>query len=112
VLAQAASSNDAARLESAKDLLTNTGSTAASDREQVNAHLKAMASLLRDVEIVATHAEAPLANADAKAAVDRLVPAYGGERGVRAFAAIDRALAAVASNVGIKVVADWLVLQL
>ena len=112
VLMQAAASNDAARLGAAKDLLANTGATAASDREQVNAHLQAMASLLRDVEILATRADAPLANADTPASVERLVPAYGGERGVRAFAAIDRALAAVGSNVGIKVVADWLVFQL
>ena len=113
VLIQAASSQDAARLEAAKDLLANTGgSSAASDREQVNAHLKAMASLLRDIEIIATRAEAPLANDDVKTAIERLVPAYGGERAVRAFAAIDRAMAAIASNVGVKVVADWLVLQL
>lgn len=112
VLAHAAAAGDATRLDAAKDLLANTGSTAASDREQVTAHLKAMASLLRDVAVLATSAAAPLANADLKSALERLVPAYGGERGVRAFAAIDRAITAVSSNVGIKVVADWLVLQL
>ena len=112
VLAQAAASTDGTRLDSARDLLANTGSTAASDREQVNAHLKAMASLLRDVAIVATRAGTPLANDDLRASIERLAPAYGGERGVRAFAAIDRAMAAIAANAGIKVVADWLVLQL
>ena len=112
VLGQVATAADGARLEGAKDLLANTGSTAASDREQVNAHLRAMASLLRDVEIIATRAESPLANDDLRSVLERLVPAYGGERGVRSFAAVDKALTAVSSNVGIKVVADWLVLQL
>ena len=112
VLAQAAAASDGSRLDAAKELLSRTGASAASDREQVNAHLQAMASLLRDIEIIATRAEQPLANAELKGSLERLVPAYGGERGVRAFAAIDRAMAAIAGNTGIKVVADWLVLQL
>jgi len=112
VLAQAASSSDGARLDGAKELLSNTGVNAATDREQVNAHLRAMASLLRDIEIIATRADQPLANVDLKPSLEGLAPAYGGERGVRAFAAIERAMAAIAGNTGIKVVADWLVLQL
>lgn len=112
VLAQAASAGDGARLDGAKELLSNTGSTAAADREQVTAHLKAMASLLRDMAIISTRSDAPLANADLKGSLERLAPAYGGDRGVRAFAAIDRAIAAITANTGVKVVADWLVLQL
>jgi DNA polymerase III delta prime subunit len=112
VLAQAASAGDGARLDGARDLLSSTGSSAASDREQVTTHLKAMASLLRDIAIITTRADAPLANPDLKGSLERLAPAYGGERGVRAFAAIDRAIAAITANTGIKVVADWLVLQL
>jgi DNA polymerase-3 subunit delta' len=112
VLVQAASSSDSARLDGAKELLSNTGTNAAGDREQVNAHLRAMASLLRDIEIIATRADQPLANTELKSSLERLAPAYGGERGVRAFAAIERAMAAIAGNTGIKVVADWLVLQL
>ena len=38
--------------------------------------------------------------------------AYQGDRGVRAFQAIDLALAALDRNAGVKVVADWLVFQL
>lgn len=113
VLAHVATASDGARLDGAKELLANTGSSsAANDREQVTGHLKAMASLLRDIEIISTRADTPLANADVRNALERLAPAYGGERGVRAFAAIDRAVAAIAANTGIKVVADWLVLQL
>lgn len=112
VLAHTASGADASRLDGAKELLAHTGGTASEDREQVNAHLKSMASLLRDIAIITTRADAPLANADMKSDLERLAPSYGGERGVRAFAAIDRAMAAIAANAGIKVVADWLVLQL
>jgi len=114
VLAQTAGSDDSQRrLEAAKDLLANTGAGGAGDREQVSSHLRAMASLLRDVEVLATSADVrALANADVRPALERLAPAYAGERGVRAFTAIDRALMALERNAGVKVVADWLVLQL
>jgi hypothetical protein len=45
-------------------------------------------------------------------ALERLVSAYRRDRGVAAYNAIDRALEAIDRNVGVKVVADWLVLQL
>jgi len=114
VLAQAAATDDAGRrIESAKDLLAKTGAGGRSDREQLASHLQAMASLLRDVEVLATRADADvLANADVRADLDRLVKSFGGERGVQAFAAVDTALAALDRNAGVKIVADWLVLQL
>jgi len=108
VLAQASTAADPGRrLESAKDLLGN------GDRAQMIAHLRAMASLLRDVEVLTTGADRRvLANGDIAAAIDRLAPAFKGDRGVEAFAAVDRALMALDRNAGAKVVADWLVLQL
>ena len=114
VLRQAAASADPRRrIEAAKELLTGTGGSAASDREQLAAHLLAIASLLRDVELLAARADSSrLANADMKPALDRLTPAYQGDRGIRAFAAVDPALVALDRNGGVKVVADWLVLQL
>jgi DNA polymerase-3 subunit delta' len=114
VLAQAARGDDPGRrLESAKDLLTNTGAGGAEDREQLASHLRAMGSLLRDVEVLATRAdERALANPDVRPALERLTQTYAGERGVRAFTAIDQALMALDRNAGVKVVADWLVLQL
>ena len=69
--------------------------------------------LLRDVEVLATGADASaLANPDVRPALERLVPTFEGERGTNAFAAVDRALAAITRNVSVKLVADWLVLQL
>jgi DNA polymerase-3 subunit delta' len=114
VLAQAASQPDPARrIGTAQLLLPKAGGSSAGDREQLSTHLRAMAALLRDVELIATNADArTLANADVRPALDRLTPSYRGERGVRAFAAIDQALVALERNTGVKVVADWVVLQL
>src|SRR5260370_36901831 len=47
----------AARLDAAKDLLSNTGRGGAGDRDQLSGYLQAMASLLRDAEIVAVGAD-------------------------------------------------------
>ena len=72
-----------------------------------------MASLVRDVELLSTRADVRvLANPDVQPALERLAGVYQGERGVRAFAAVDRALVALDRNAGVKIVADWLVLQL
>ena len=114
VLQQAAATDDPGRrIEAARDLLAKTGGGGRSDREQLASHLQAMASLLRDVEVLATRADARvLANADIRPDLDRLAPAFGGQRGVRAFTAVDRALVALDRNASAKIVADWLVLQL
>ena len=130
VLAQAAAGDDVRRrLDSAKDLLARTtGAGGAADREQLAVNLRAMASLLRDAELVSAFAEAPadrrslgggwstratdaLANPDVRPAIERLA-AFRGERGVRAFMAVDQALMALERNAGVKTVADWIVIQL
>ena len=113
VLSRAASNDDPRRrIEGAKDLLAKTGSGGAVDREQLATELRAMASLIRDVALLSTSADSrALANPDVQPAIERL-SAYQGERGIRAFTAVDRALMALDRNAGVKVVADWLVLQL
>jgi DNA polymerase III subunit delta' len=114
VLAHAASTPDPRRrIEGAKDLLARTGSGGASDRAQLSGHLRAMGSLLRDIALLATRADGGrLANPDVRPALDRLTPTYRGVRGIHAYAAVDQALAALERNAGVKVVADWLVLEL
>lgn len=113
VLTRAASAPDPKRrLEVAKDLLEKTGAGGAGDREQLAAHLRAMSALLRDVALLSTRARAvSLAHPDIEADIARLT-GYAGERGLRAFAAIERALDALGRNASPKIVADWLVLQL
>jgi len=113
VLLHAATGRDAARrIDAAKEMHPKGGDTGAAARGQVAAYLRAMASLLRDAEVVAARSDVPLANADAAARVERLAQTYGGDRGVRAFAAVDRALDALDRNAGAKLVADWVTLQL
>jgi DNA polymerase III subunit delta' len=114
VLAASATGDAGRRLEGAKDLVMKSGSgSGAVDREQLAVQLRAMSSLLRDVEVLATRADVGvLANPDVQPALERLTQTYQGERGMRAFTAIDRALVALERNAGVKVVADWLVLQL
>jgi DNA polymerase III subunit delta' len=114
VLAQAAATDDAGRrIEAARDLLAKTGAGGRTDRDQLASHLQAMAALLRDIEVLSTGANAEmLANADVRPDLDRLATSFGGDRGVRAFTAVDTALTALDRNAGVKVVADWLVLNL
>ena len=113
VLGQAAATDDPGRrIEAAKDLLPKS-SGGRTDREQLASHLRAMATLLRDVELLATRADdSSLANADVRPDLDRLTKTFGGDRGLRAFTAVDRALTALERNASAKIVADWLVLQL
>lgn len=113
VLSHAASTDDPRRrIEGAKELLSKTGGDPAAVREQLATELRAMASLIRDVELLSTSADArALANPDVQPTIERL-SAYQGERGIRAFTAVDRALMALDRNAGVKIVADWLLLQL
>jgi DNA polymerase-3 subunit delta' len=114
VLVQVAASDDPGRrMDAAKDLMAKTGAGGRSDRDQLASHLHAMSALLRDVEVLATRADAGvLANADVRADLDRLTKSFGGERGIHAFTAVDKALTALDENANAKIVADWLVLQL
>jgi DNA polymerase-3 subunit delta' len=105
-------SDPAQRLGSAKNL-TAKKSTPAVERERLAACLRALASLLRDLGLLAAGADAgSLANADLQANLGPLTSAFGIERSTRAFTAVDRALGALERNASPKVVADWLVLQL
>ena len=113
LLEQSARITDPARrLDIARGLAGKKG-TSASERDQLSVCLRALASLLRDLGILATQADpASLANADLQAELQRLTSAFDSERSMRAFAAVDRALAALERNASPKVVADWLVLQI
>jgi DNA polymerase-3 subunit delta' len=100
------------RLDAVRDL-SGTRGTAASDREQLAACLRALASLLRDIGIVASHADRrTLANGDMEPQLEKLTGAFNHDRSLRAYAAVDQALEALERNASPKVVADWLVLQL
>jgi DNA polymerase-3 subunit delta' len=122
VLERAASAGEPqVRIEAAKDLLENTGAGGREDREQLASHLHAMASLLRDIELLSSQdtargspdrGTARLANPDVEPSLERLKRAYAGQRGLNAYEAVDKALLALDGNASVKIVADWLVLQL
>jgi DNA polymerase-3 subunit delta' len=100
------------RLEAIKDLTGGKGSAAA-ERDQLSACLRALASLLRDLGILAMAADRRvLANADLESQLQRLSGSFDHRRSVRAYAAVDHALGALERNASPKIVADWLVLQL
>ena len=113
VLEQAARTTDPVRrIEVAKSLAPAKG-TSASERDQLAVCLRAMASLLRDLGILAARADVGmLANADLAPQLQVLTRTFDGDRSMRAYAAVDQALAALERNASPKVVADWLVLQL
>jgi hypothetical protein len=97
-------------LENAKLLL---GRGAVVERDDVARRLLALSSLLRDLGLLnARGDERALANADMRPLLCGLVPAYCGDRTVRAFSAVDRAMLALERNASPKVVADWLAFQI
>ena len=105
-------SDPARRMDAARDLTGKKG-TSAGERDQLSACLRSLASLVRDLGILASRADTRMiANADLQPQLERLGKAYDSHRTDRAYAAIDRALAALERNASPKVVADWLVLQL
>jgi DNA polymerase-3 subunit delta' len=95
------------RLEHAKGMLKG-GPVPAIEREHLGARLQALASLLRDVGLLASGADAKLlANLDRRSQLEQLARTFGSDRASRVFAAITKAQYALDGNVSPKVVADW-----
>ena len=109
----AATADPKRRLEYAKDLVVKKD-VAATEREALALRLRAMTSMLRDVGLLNSRADHnALANADLGSDLTRLAADYDGDRVLRAFSAVDRALGALTvRNASPKIVADWLMLQL
>ena len=113
LLQETARTNDPARrINLARDLTEGKG-TPAEERNRLAVRLRSLGSLLRDVGIIASRADRGLlANADLEAQLEKLSSSFDAERSLRAYAAVDRALAALDRNASAKVVADWLLLEL
>jgi hypothetical protein len=96
------------RLDAAKAL-----GAGAAERDALAERLRALSSLLRDLGAI--HAQAPdevLANVDLKPTLESARRAFDGDRVDAAFAAVDRALAALERNASPKIVADWVALNI
>lgn len=104
----AGTSDPRRRLDGAK-LLTG----GAADRDELSRRLLALSSLIRDLGLLGAQADdRTLANADLKPQLQSLLRSYDGDRALRAFSAVDRALDALDRNASPKIVADWLALNL
>jgi hypothetical protein len=98
------------RLEGAKAL---AGAGRDIGRDELARRLHAVSSMLRDIGILLSRAdERRLANADLSAQLKGLLRSFDGERALRAFSAVDRALDALDRNASPKIVADWLAFQI
>jgi DNA polymerase-3 subunit delta' len=107
----AASRDPRRRLDGAKSL--SGAARAGSDRDDLARRLRALSSILRDLGILLSRAdERALANADLRPRFERLLRSFDGDRALRAFAAVDRALMALDRNASPKIVADWLAFQI
>ena len=82
------------------------------DRDELSRRLRLVSSVLRDLGVLQAQAEErTLAHSDLKPALQRLLPAFEGDRAVRAFSAVEEALDALDRNASPKIVADWLAFQ-
>jgi DNA polymerase III subunit delta' len=100
------------RVQAASALHTG-GSKKERTRGDVAIVLRLMASMLRDLEAINAGADrAVLANPLLAGDLENLARAYSGDRARVAFGAVDRALAALERNAGIKVVTEWLAVQM
>jgi DNA polymerase III subunit delta' len=113
ILEEAARSSDPVkRVNLARELADGKG-TPAEERNRLAVRLRSLGSLLRDVGIISTRADrGMLANADLERQLEKLSASFDPQRSMRAYAAVDRALAALDRNASPKVVADWLLLEL
>jgi DNA polymerase-3 subunit delta' len=99
------------RVQAASALHTG-GSKKERTREDVAIVLRLMASMLRDLEAINAGADrAVLANPLLTGDLEALARSYAGDRARAAFGAVDRALTALERNAGIKVVTEWLAVQ-
>ena len=114
--ALAAAPNPKRRLEMGKELAgarRGSRSSAAADRETLIRRLRALGTLLRDLQLMSARGEgAWLANADLETELTELMRSYDTARAGRGFASVERAVNALTRNASPKVVADWLALQL
>jgi DNA polymerase-3 subunit delta' len=100
------------RIALARDLTDGRG-TSAEERDRLAVRLRSLGSLLRDIGIIASHADrSMLANSDLEPQLEKLSATFDTARSLRAYAAVDQALAALDRNASAKVVADWLLLEL
>ena len=113
LLSTAASTNQPARLLAVAKVAAAAPSSRVKDRDALAARLEAAAAFVRDMQILTAGGDrAMLTNADMAGELATLARSFDRERGLAAFAAIDRALNALDRQANTKIVADWVALSL
>ena len=108
----AATEQPARRLEVARTAAA-APSSRVKDRDALAARLEAAAAFLRDMQIlIAGGDRATLTNADMASEIATLAKSFDRERGLNAFAAVERGLTALNRQANTKIVADWVSLNL
>jgi DNA polymerase-3 subunit delta' len=108
----ARASSPKGKLQAAAGLMAGKPSSAG-EREELATRVTMLASLLRDLALVSQGGAAgELANGDLAAELGDLGEAFGSGRALQAFAAADRAVAALRRNASPKIVAAWLSVHL
>jgi DNA polymerase-3 subunit delta' len=114
--ALASAPNPKQRLEAAKGLVggrQGRKSSPAADRETLTRRLRALGTLFRDLQVLASRGEVVwLSNADLIPDLTDLARSYDTHRAQRGYVTVDRAVQALTRNASPKVVVDWLTLQL
>tara|TARA_B100001123_G_scaffold89964_1_gene103483 strand:- start:584 stop:1600 length:1017 start_codon:yes stop_codon:yes gene_type:complete len=106
-------SNPTKRLAAMKTFLGGKSTPAHEQREHLSVRLRALSSLLRDLDVLSAGADPQiLANTDLSAELGQLARAYDNDRSTRAFGIVDRALRALERKASPKNVAAWLVLRI
>lgn len=106
----ASSSDPRGRLAAARMLGGERGDKV--DREELARRLRLLLSMLRDLGLLGAQADGGgLVNMDEADSLKRLLASFDRDRTVRAFSAVDRALAALDRNASPRIVADWLAFQ-
>ncbi|MEX2270335.1 MAG: hypothetical protein WD690_02610, partial [Vicinamibacterales bacterium] len=112
LLSAAASNQPSRRLAVAKTAAA-APSSRVKDRDALAARLEAAAAFLRDMQILIAGGDpASLTNADMAQEIATLARSFDRERGLAAFAAVERGLTALDRQANTKIVADWVALNL
>jgi DNA polymerase-3 subunit delta' len=99
-----------ARLRAATSLVQHASDRR--DREALGMRFGVVASLLRDLGVLASGTTAPLANADLESELRSLVSSYDLRRVSASFAALTEAQHALDRNGSPKIIADWVALAI
>jgi DNA polymerase-3 subunit delta' len=113
LLSTAASTDQPARRLAVAKAAAAAPSSRIKDRDALASRLEAAAAFVRDMQILGAGGDrAMLTNADMADDLAKLSRSFDRERGLAAFASIERALSALDRQANTKIVADWIALAL